>query len=269
MRPKLQKRSAMKLAGRIIPQSRDNNGMEQDFFPGNVIVEIGRFFLDSPYKAATLEAPGKEKLIANLSGFDCTTFVETVLALAGCAIREKITSAEFRKNLKFIRYRQGIISGYYSRLHYFTDWLRDCEKKKILKDISRQFDARARRKKTNYMTSHRKSYPALENEDEFKKMQRVEKNISRRVSSFINKDKVSAQRAKIQNGDIIAFTTNQEGLDVAHVGFAIWQGKNLHLLHASSKEGGVVISPKTLLAYLKSNKKFLGIIVARPQIFSK
>jgi len=238
--------------------------MEQDFFPGNLIVEIGRLFLGAPYKAATLEASGKEKLIANLSGFDCTTFVETVLALAGCVLHGKITQVEFRKTLKFIRYRQGIISGYSSRLHYFTDWLRDCEKKKILKDISRRFDSRAQRKKINYMTTDRGAYPALKNEDEFQKMLVVEKNISRRVFSFINKGKVSVQRAKIQNGNIIAFTTNQEGLDVAHVGFALWQGKNLHLLHASSKEGGVVISEKTLAAYLKSNKKFTGIIVARP-----
>ncbi len=244
-------------------------GMEHDLFPGNLIAEIGGFFLDAPYKADTLEVPVKEKLIANLSGFDCTTFVETVLALAGCTIRGKITSAEFRKTLKFIRYRQGNIIGYSSRLHYFTDWLRDGEKKKILKDISRQFDAKAQRKKINYMTAHRMSYPALKNDDEFQKMLVVEKNISRRVFSVIGKDKVNHQKAKIKNGDIIAFTTIQEGLDVAHVGFALWKGKNLHLLHASGKAGHVVISPKTLLAYLKSNKNYLGIILARPQTFSK
>jgi hypothetical protein len=237
--------------------------MEQDLFPGNLIVEIGRFFLGVPYKAGTLEAPDKEKLIANLSGFDCTTFVETVLALTGCAIRGKITSAEFRKTLKFIRYRQGAIIGYSSRLHYFTDWLRNNEKKKILKDVSRQFDAESQRKKINYMTTNRPSYPALKNEDEFQKMLVVEKNLSRRVFSFIGRDMVSRQKNKIQNGDIIAFTTNQEGLDVAHVGFALWQEKNLHLLHASGKAGGVVISAKTLVAYLKSNKKFTGIIITR------
>ncbi|MEI6610793.1 MAG: N-acetylmuramoyl-L-alanine amidase-like domain-containing protein, partial [Deltaproteobacteria bacterium] len=220
--------------------------MEKDFFPGNLIVEIGSFFLGAAYREATLEAQGKEKLIAILSGFDCTTFVETVLALAGCAIRGKITSAGFRKALKLIRYRQGIITGYSSRLHYFTDWLRDCEKKKILKDISRQLDARAQRKKINYMTTHRASYPALQNDREFQKMLLVEKNLSRKVFSVIGKDKVMRQKAQIQNGDIIGFPTNQEGLDVAHVGFAIWQGKNLHLLHASSKESGVVISKKTL-----------------------
>ena len=243
--------------------------MQQDFFPGNLIAEIGRFFVGAPYKAGTLEALGKEKLIVNLSGFDCTTFVETVLALAECAIQGKITPAQFRKTLIFIRYRQGTINGYSSRLHYFADWLRDNEKKKILKDISRLFDAEAQRKKINYMTTHRELYAALKNENEFQKMLVVEKNISRKVFHIISKDKVPRQKAQIKNGDIIAFTTDQEGLDVTHTGFACWQGKNLHLLHASSKEGGVVISAKTLAIYLKNNKKYSGIIVARHQGFSK
>lgn len=240
-----------------------NHLQENDLAYGDLVIAIGSLFINAPYQAATLEAPGKEKLIVNLSSFDCTTFVEAVLALARCAIHGKITPAEFRKTLKFIRYRQGTIAGYASRLHYFTDWLRDNEEKKILLNISRRFDAEAQRKKINYMTTHRESYAALSNEDEFQKMLLVEKNISRRVFHIIGKDKVSRQKAQIKNGDIIAFTTNQEGLDVAHTGFACWQDKNLYLLHASSKEGGVVISKKTLLAYLKSNKKFTGIIIAR------
>jgi hypothetical protein len=230
---------------------------------GDLIVEIGRLFINKPYKAGTLESSGKEKLIVNVSAFDCTTFVETVLALAKCAAAGKLSRPEFRKNLKLIRYRQGKIDGYSSRLHYFTDWLRDTEKKKMLKDISRQFDAEAQRKKINYMTLNRTSYPALKNEFEFRKMRLVEKSISRKVFHIISKDKVSRQKTKINTGDVIAFTTKDEGLDVAHAGFAIWQRKNLHLLHASSKEGGVVISQKTLVAYLKSNKKFTGIIIAR------
>ena len=71
-------------------------------------------------------------------------------------------------------------------------------------------------------------------------MRPVEKNLSRKVFHIIGKDKVSRQKTRIKNGDVIAFATKEEGLDVAHIGFAIWQGKNLHLLHASSKKGGVV-----------------------------
>jgi len=236
---------------------------------GDTIVEIGRLFISVPYKAGTLESPSKEKLIINVSGFDCTTFVEMVLALARCAVAGKLSGSELRKNLKLIRYRQGKIDGYSSRLHYFTEWLRDNEKKKILKDVSRQFDAEAQRKKINYMTIYRTSYPALKNENEFQKMRLVEKNLSRKVFRIIGKDKVSRQKTRIKNGDVIAFATKDEGLDVAHVGFAIWQGKNLHLLHASSKKSGVVISATTIVAYLKSNKNFTGIIVARPHGFSK
>jgi cell wall-associated NlpC family hydrolase len=230
---------------------------------GDTIVEIGRLFINVPYKAGTLENLGKEKLIINVSGFDCTTFVETVLALTKCAVAGKLSRSEFRKYLKLIRYRQGKIDGYSSRLHYFIDWLRDNEKKKILKDVSRQFHAAAQCKKINYMTLNRASYPALKNEFEFQKMRLVEKNLSRKVFYIIDKDKVNRQKTRIKKGDVIAFATKDEGLDVAHVGFAIWQGNNLHLLHASSKESGVVISKKTLVAYLKSNKKFTGITIAR------
>jgi hypothetical protein len=231
---------------------------------GDLIIEIGQCFLHAPYKTGTLEAAGKEKLIVNFSQFDCFTFVETVLALAQSFAARNLSPREFRRKLKFIRYRQGVIAGYSSRLHYFTDWLCDNARKKILRNISKRFGSIQQRKKINYMTTHRASYLALKNESEFKKMLIVEKNLSRRTFYIIKNNKVTQQKEKIITGDIIAFVNEKEGLDVSHVGFAIWQGKKLHLLHASSKEGGVIISRKTLVAYLKQNKKFTGIIVARP-----
>jgi hypothetical protein len=237
--------------------------LEQDLFPGDLIIEIGRFFLNAPYRAGTLEAKGKEKLVINLAEFDCTTFVETVLALAQCAAAGKLSPSEFRKNVKFIRYRQGKIDGYASRLHYFTDWLRDNEKKKVLQDVSRLSGGKATRKKINFMTAHRECYAALNNQTALERMQKVERNLSRKVFYVIDRGKMAQRKSKIQQGDIVALTTDQEGLDVAHVGFAVWQRRNLHLLHASSKEGAVVISQKTLAAYLRSNRSFTGIIVAR------
>lgn len=239
--------------------------MEQDLFPGDLVVEIGRFFLGAPYQTDTLETAGKEKLVINLAEFDCTTFVETTLALALCAAAGDLSPLNFRKNIKLIRYRQAKIDGYASRLHYFTDWLIDNEKKKSLKDVSRLLAGMPLRKKINFMTAHRECYAGLKNEAAFESMRQVEKNLSRRIFYIIGKDKVTKLQAEIRQGDIIALTTDQEGLDVAHVGFAVWQGRHLHLLHASSKEGAVVISKDTLPAYLKSNKKFTGIIIARFQ----
>jgi hypothetical protein len=246
-----------------VKTSLSKKSSPDDLSYGDLIIEIGCSFINLPYKEGTLERPGKEKLIVNVSCFDCTTFVETVLALAKCTAAGKLSPSEFRKNLKLIRYRQGMIDGYSSRLHYLTDWLSDNEKKKLLKDVSRQFDAEMQRKKINYMTINRASFPSLKNEVEFQKMRLVEKNLSRKEFYILSKDKVRRQKTKIINGDIIAFATKEEGLDVAHVGFAVWQGKNLHLLHASSKEGTVVISKKTFVAYLKSNKNFTGVIIGR------
>lgn len=237
--------------------------LEQDFFPGDLIIEIGRFFLGAPYQAGTLEAAGRERLMINLAAFDCTTFVETVLALAQCAVAGKISPSEFRKNVKFVRYRQAKVDGYASRLHYFTDWLRDNEKKKVLRDVSRLLKGQPKRKKINFMTTHCEFYAGLKNKEHLNKMLLVERNLSRRAFYVIDRNKVPRMQSAIQQGDVIAFATDQEGLDVAHVGFAAKQGRHLHLLHASSKESAVVISKETLPAYLKLNKKFIGILVAR------
>jgi hypothetical protein len=231
--------------------------------PGDLICAIGNYFLGAPYEPETLESRHKERLIVNYRQFDCFTFVETVLALVRCVVAGRIAQSELRRALQLLRYRGGIIDGYSSRLHYFTDWLRDNEQKGILRDISRKLGAVARRKKIDYMTAHCESYPALKNEKEWQKMRLVEKNISRKSFNIIGRDEIGLGQAKIQDGDIIAFTANQEGLDVAHVGFAFRRGRALRLLHASSREGAVVISQKTVPAYLKQNKKFSGIIVAR------
>ncbi|PKN05428.1 MAG: DUF1460 domain-containing protein [Deltaproteobacteria bacterium HGW-Deltaproteobacteria-9] len=237
--------------------------MEQDLHPGELIIEIGSFFLGAPYRAGMLDTPGREKLVVNLAEFDCVTFVETVLALAGCAASGKLLPSELQKRIKSIRYRQGKIDGYGSRLHYFTDWLRDNEKKKVLKDISRDLKGKPVRKKINFMTSHSELYAALKNPAMVDSMRQIEKNLSRKTFHVIGKKAVNAIKAKIQSGDIIAFAAGQEGLDVAHAGFAVRQGKSLRLLHASSKEGAVAISKISLAAYLKANKNFTGIIVAR------
>jgi len=237
--------------------------MEQDLHPGELIIEIGSFFLGAPYRAGMLDTPGREKPVVNLAEFDCVTFVETVLALAGCAASGKLLPSELQKRIKSIRYRQGKIDGYGSRLHYFTDWLRDNEKKKVLKDISRDLKGKPVRKKINFMTSHSELYAALKNPAMVDSMRQIEKKLSRKTFHVIDKKTVNAIKAKIQSGDIIAFAAGQEGLDVAHAGFAVRQGKSLRLLHASSKEGAVAISKISLAAYLKSNKNFTGIIVAR------
>ncbi|HOQ72680.1 MAG TPA: DUF1460 domain-containing protein [Smithellaceae bacterium] len=243
------------------PKNQQPTG--QDFSPGNLVVETGRFFLGTPYREGTLEGPGREKLIVNLHAFDCTTFVETVLALVRCASSGKLSTQEFRGNLRRIRYRRGKIDGYASRLHYFTDWLADNQKKKTLTDVSRDLGGERRQKGIHFMTTHRERYVALKNQSQAEKMRRTERRLSRSPFYVIGKERVSRIQDDIQPGDLIAFTTNQEGLDVAHVGLAVRERGRLRLLHASRREGAVVVSRETLSAYLRRRGNFTGILVAR------
>ena len=243
---------------------KSENNIEEKITFGDLVTGIALCFLGAPYKEATLDGPGRERLIVNLRQFDCWTFVESMLALARWFASGKKSSSEYLRQLKLIRYRRGVIAGYASRLHYFTDWLRDNEKKKTIKNVTRALGGRSRRENINFMTTNRGLYPELKNKSNYQQMLTAERNISRRNITIIDKNTISARIKNIQTGDIIAFATNVEGLDVAHVGFALWQRKNLYLLHASSKEGAVVISKKTLAAYLKYNKSYNGIIIARP-----
>ena len=67
----------------------------------------------------------------------------------------------------------------------------------------------------------------------------------------------------IVDGDILALVTTIEGLDVTHLGFAVWRGNTLHLMHASTKLGRVVIDEQSLFDYLKNRKSCPGIRVVR------
>jgi len=236
---------------------------ERNFSSGDLIVETARFFLGAPYREGTLEGPDREKLIVNLHAFDCTTFVETVLALVRCAASGKLRAPEFRRNLQYIRYRGGKIDGYASRLHYFTDWLADNQKKKTLKDISRLLGGARKQKEIHFMTTHRERYAALTHQCQADKMRQTERRLSRRSFYMIGRERGSRIQNGIQPGDLVAFTTNQEGLDVAHVGFAVRERGRLRLLHASRREGAVVVSTETLPVYLQHRRNFTGILVAR------
>src|SRR3972149_4984568 len=97
-----------------------------------IIVEIGKSFFGTDYIAHTLETEGEEQLVINLTVLDCTTFLENALVFARCIKKGKTSFEDYQKELILIRYRNGIIDQYPSRLHYFTDWIFDNEKKGIV-----------------------------------------------------------------------------------------------------------------------------------------
>jgi hypothetical protein len=232
-------------------------------FPDQLILEIGKFFLGTPYLAGTLEMNGAEHLVVNLREYDCVTFIENVVALLWHVKSRGKSFETFRRLLRKIRYRQGRLQGYSSRLHYFSDWIHDNQKKGIVRDVTAKIGGRPLRKPMNFMTIHPDFYPSLKNTAKLRRMKLIERAISRRSLFFIPKKALRRLEDRIRDGDLIAITTNAEGLDVEHVGLAARLKNRIHLLHASSIEGKVVLSKKTLYQYLMQSRARSGIMVAR------
>jgi hypothetical protein len=90
---------------------------------GEIVVRVGRPFVGEPYTPHTLELPGPERVVVNLREFDCVTYVESVLAMARLIRDGRNSFAEFTEELRRIRYRDGRLDGYPSRLHYFSEWI--------------------------------------------------------------------------------------------------------------------------------------------------
>lgn len=236
---------------------------------GDTITAIGTSFLDIPYVEKTLEVGDTETLVVNFSGLDCTTFVENVMAFALMAKNQQDDFANFTEHLKTIRYRNGDLNGYPSRLHYFTEWIRNNQKKGLVKDITAEIGGVALEKSIDFMGTHRNLYPFLANEENFRAMQEVERKLAEEKLCYLPKEEIRNKEHLIQSGDIIALATSIKGLDVTHTGIAIHQPDGrLHLLHASSKNGEVEISEEPLVDYLKDIKSNIGIIVARPTLLS-
>ena len=237
---------------------------EDDVLPlSELTLAVGHRFLDAPYEAGTLEKGEAEELVINLRAFDCVTFVENAIVLAAMIRAGKTDFADFAAALERIRYRGGRRRGYPSRLHYFTDWLRDNERKGILRDITAAIGGIPFRKQFHALTDHREEHPALKDAVAFGRMRIIEAACSRRPQCHIAKADLIRAVEGIADGDIIAITTDEKGLDVSHAGFAVHVRGQLHLLHASSTAGKVVLSDMTLDRYLLSRRTRTGIIVGR------
>ena len=113
---------------------------------GKDMLSNGIKYLDVPYVAHTLEADGPEELVINCDEVDCTTLVEYVLAetLTPKLADGDISESAFADNLQKIRYRDGKIDGYTSRLHYIADWINNGVRNGFLQDVTGAHESRHR-----------------------------------------------------------------------------------------------------------------------------
>lgn len=239
----------------------------------NPISYFGKKFLGLPYVAHTLELGDREHLIVNLHGLDCTTFVETVVALSMCDQQNKRTFEDYCKNLSKIRFREGKMTDYTSRLHYFTWWAEDNERLGIVRDVAPKTEpwgvfTAVQTININYMSAHPTLYKQLKNHPQFvAPIRQYEQASNGKKFRYIPKKNLAWKQdtalGAVKDGDIVAMLTDSDGLDTRHIGIAFWQDGRLHLLHASSLYKKVLLSPETFYEYEMKQDKHTGIRVFR------
>ncbi len=240
----------------------------------NLPLFYAKKFIGIPYVSATLEVSERERLVINLRQLDCTTLVETVMALVLTQRHKKSDFGSFCHWLQTIRYDKGTIRDYTSRNHYFSSFILNAERMGLAHEIvpadcgkhspftaTKQLDI-------HFMSRHPELYPSLKsNPALISDISHVEKSLTGTLVHYIptkSLGKSQALRRAVHDGDILALVTNRNGLDISHVGFAAW-GKDgrLHLLNASSLHHKVVLETKTLQAYLNTQRLQPGIRVIR------
>jgi len=240
--------------------------------PGNRISALGKMLVGTPYVAHTLEADSLgdgEKLTVNIDQLDCTTFVETVTAMAMTVGSGRTSWRDFVYNLERLRYRGGEMNGYASRLHYICDWVVNNSSRGIVKDVSdRCPSVRYTVKTIDFMSRNRDRYPALADSATYARILNTEQGFHGHRFPYIKSNDVDnkANYGYFQDGDIVALTSTVKNLDVTHMGIVVKDADRVpHLMHASQSLGRVVITEESLGEFLKHNRQFTGVRIIRLQ----
>lgn len=248
----------------ILQEKFDKFSKQRNLSAGELILRIGLDFEGTPYVAKTLDNNSEESLIINLREFDCTTFVENCLAIALTLKSGQPSFEQFSAQLEKIRYRNGRLNGYTSRLHYFSEWITDNEAKGIVTDVTAKLGGIKHPVLLSFMGAHPDYYPQLkEDPSQVIRIKHIEQQVSAKQFYFIPKEKITEHELEMKDGDIVALVTKIPGLDVSHLGLVCKKSGVIYLLNASSSGGKVELTRRPLIEYLKGIKNATGIFVIR------
>jgi len=115
------------------------------------------------------------------------------------------------------------------------------------------------------MTEHRGSYPALADSGVFQEIGMMERRLDGHPRRVVPAKHIPDVADQIDTGDVLAFATEIQGLDVTHAAFAYRDGGGvLRVLHAPLSGGVVRVTRATLPEYVAAIRRCTGILVARP-----
>lgn len=247
---------------------------------GEAAIRVGELAIGTPYEAFTLEAylraggsPVRtEPLTLHLDRFDCVSLVESCLAIARLARasepavdRSPELWRSFASEMETMRYRGGERDGYTSRLHYFSEWISDNARRGMVRDLGRELGGVMDERPLRFMSTHPESYAALSNPRVLEEIVEMERSLDGSPRWVVPTGDIEGIQGQLETGDILAFATSIEGLDVTHAAFAYRdEGGVLRVLHAPLSGGVVEITDSTVPEYVAGIRRSTGILVARP-----
>lgn len=223
-------KSDLREAARILDQIKAEANLRQR------IEQISKQLIGRPYRVNPLGGGPEEKesFVWSIDGFDCVTYIETVLALAVSQ-----TAEDALYSLRKIRYANGKVS-WFTRNHYMVSWIHENEARGYVVDITKGAEAIEKTRLLNVVVG----LPA--------KMA---------TFSYYPKQRYKFLADKIETGDIILFASAKKHLDVFHTGFLIRRDDEIFLRHATRKRGAVV---EQKLKEFLADHRMSGLILVRP-----
>ena len=113
--------------------------------------------LGTPYVAGTLEQD-PEMLTVCMNKTDCILFVEMCLAFSLTLKEENPDFDSYCDNLLKLRYRDGIVEDYSSRIHYTSEWIRQATERDIMEEITAEIGGVIWPQEFSFMSTHTDSY---------------------------------------------------------------------------------------------------------------
>ena len=231
-----------------------------------LMIIAAKQMLGTEYVAGSLEQV-PEKLKVSLVETDCILFVETCLAMAVNAKKGNDSPDSLCAFIQGTRYRNGVVDGYTSSLHYTSEWIRQGEANGIFREITDVLSGEnLSGQRFSYMSEHTGAYKQIkDNPAEIAKIAKMEESLNCYTDYYvIPKAEVKKMEHLLKDGDILGFNSNVKGLDIAHVAL-VYHKENgeVGFIHASQVDGKVVIDEKSIHDYVNSRKSNDGIRIIR------
>lgn len=231
-----------------------------------LMIIVAKQMLGTEYVAGTLEKV-PEQLVVSLTQTDCILFVESCLAMALNAKKGIFHPDSLCATIQSLRYRNGKVDGYASRIHYTSEWIRQGEARGIFREITDVLSGdNLSGQRFSYMSEHSDAYRQLKgNPAEVARIAEMEASLNQHTDYFvIPKEAVSKMEHLLKDGDILGFNSTVKGLDIAHVAL-VYHKENgqVGFIHASQADGKVVIDEKSIADYVNSRKSNNGIRIVR------